>query len=57
MSALDLIVAILFLASTAGIVLVRAVGSWRRFRLQERTVRLLARGLMELERPEVRDRG
>jgi hypothetical protein len=56
MSALDLIVAILFLASTAGVVIVRAFRSWRRFRLQERTVRLLARGLTELERPGARDR-
>ncbi|MEX2394679.1 MAG: hypothetical protein WD826_09405 [Actinomycetota bacterium] len=56
MSPFDLIIVILFFASTAGVVIVRAFRSWRRFRLQERTVRLLARGLMELERPGARDR-
>lgn len=54
MPALDLIVAVVFLLATAGVVLTRALLAWSRFRMQERTLRLLARGLTELERPRER---
>ena len=52
--ALDLIAAVVFLLGTAGVILVRAVLAWRRFRVQERTLRVLTRGLQELERPRQR---
>lgn len=54
MPELDLIAAVAFLLGTAGVVLARALVAWWRFRMQERTLRLLARGLSELERPRQR---
>lgn len=54
MPATDLVIAMTFLLATAGVVLVRALRAWSRFRMQERTLRLLARGLTELERPRER---
>ncbi|MEX2557500.1 MAG: hypothetical protein WEB06_17955 [Actinomycetota bacterium] len=56
MAELDKIVAAAFLAGTAGVVLVRALRAWTRFRLQERTLRILTKGLTELERPRERPR-
>jgi hypothetical protein len=52
----DMIIAAVFLLGTAGLVLVRAVRAWWRFRLQERTLRILTKGLTELERPRARPR-
>ena len=56
MPEIDLIVATLFLIGTAGLIAFRAVRAWMRFRIQERTVRVLTRGLTELERPRARPR-
>jgi hypothetical protein len=56
MPELDAIVATVFLLGTAGLVALRTVRAWIRFRLQERTVRVLTRGLTELERPRARPR-
>jgi len=52
--AIDVIAAVTFLLATAGVLVVRALIAWSRFRMQERTLRVLARGLAELERPRQR---
>jgi hypothetical protein len=56
MPELDKLIAAAFLVGTAGVVLVRALRAWMRFRLQERTLRILTKGLTELERPRERPR-
>jgi hypothetical protein len=52
----DKMIAAAFLIGTAGVVLVRVLRAWARFRLQERTLRILTKGLTELERPRERPR-
>lgn len=54
MPAIDVIAAVTLLLATAGVLIVRALVAWSRFRMQERTVRMLAHGLTELERPRER---
>ena len=54
MPAIDLIIAATFLLSTVGVLVVRALRAWSRFRVQERTVRVLTEAVIELERPRER---
>lgn len=56
MPAVDELIAAAFLLGTAGVVLARVLRAWTRFRLQERTLRVLTKGLTELERPRERPR-
>lgn len=54
MPAIDVIAAVALLVATAGVLVARALIAWSRFRMQERTVRLLVHGLSDLERPRER---